>query len=402
MVKKRKMGKYNVLDLFAGCGGFSKGFEMAGFNVIAANDNWEPCANTYIRNHPNTKFFLGDIKEKKVKDEILSFFSDKKCDVIIGGPPCQAYSTAGLRDPDDPRGKLFEDYVDIVKKLSPRIFVMENVKGILTMNHERDDLDDDEREKLSNLRKLEKELAHLVLLRKKSKNNPERFKFTDEDEKMIHQLRNKTRLLKKSLVHTREKVTDKIQKKFKEIGYNVKFKLLNSANYGVPQKRQRVFFIGTKTQVDIKHPKPTHSEHGQKSLNNASLLPWVTVRNAIDDLKDNEEDIGFNHILTSHNDEFLGKIKNTEIGKSVFGGYSDAFFRNSPDKPSRTVKENHGGVLVHYEKNRVMTPRELARLQSFPDDFIFEGSKSKILVQIGNAVPPLMAKAIAEEIKKGL
>jgi len=393
------MAKYNVLDLFAGCGGLSKGFELAGFNIVAANDNWEPCAKTYIMNHPNTKFFLGDITDEKIKNKILSFFKDKECDVIIGGPPCQAYSTSGLRDPDDPRGKLFEEYVEIVNVLQPKVFVMENVKGILTMKHERDDLNEDERGKLSNLRKLEKELAHLVLLRKKSKNNPERFKFTDEDEKTIHQLRNNTRLLKKSLVHTREKVTDKIQKRFKEIGYNVKFNLLNSANYGVPQKRQRVFFIGTKAPVNIKHPEPTHSEHGQKSLNNASLLPWVTVRDAIDDLKDKEENIGFNHILTSHNDEFLGKIKNTEIGKSVFGGYSDAFFRNSPDKPSRTVKENHGGVLVHYEKDRVMTPRELARLQSFPDDFIFEGSKSKILVQIGNAVPPGLGKAVAGAVK---
>ena len=112
------------------------------------------------------------------------------------------------------------------------------------------------------------------------------------------------------------------------------------------------------------------------------------------------EDPSINHVFTSHGKEFLEKIKKTPIGKNVFGNYSDAFFRCPPNEPSRTVKENHGGVFIHYSQNRVMTPRELARLQSFPDDYIFKGSKSSILKQIGNAVPVKLAEAIANSVKE--
>jgi len=127
------MTEYKVLDLFAGCGGLSKGFELAGFNVVAGNDILDHAGETYKRNHPNTKFFLGDITDEEMKKQIISYMKENGCDVIVGGPPCQAYSLAGLRDPNDPRGKLFEEYVEIVKKLQPKIFVMENVKGILNM-----------------------------------------------------------------------------------------------------------------------------------------------------------------------------------------------------------------------------------------------------------------------------
>lgn len=97
------MKKYKVLDLFAGCGGLSKGFELAGFEIVCANDVLKHASKTYIRNHPNTKFILGDITNSTIKDKIIDFFMDKECDVVIGGPPCQAYSMAGLRDPNDPR-----------------------------------------------------------------------------------------------------------------------------------------------------------------------------------------------------------------------------------------------------------------------------------------------------------
>ena len=387
--------KYNVLDLFAGCGGLSKGFEHAGFSIIAANDILEHASRTFIRNHPETKFFLGDITNEKIKKDIIEYCKKVGCDVIIGGPPCQAYSMAGLRDPSDPRGKLFEDYVEIVKELQPKIFVMENVKGILTMKQDKDDLKKEEAKELEELKEAEKERAELLLLRKQHKNNSEKYKFTKKDEMQLEEIKIKVKRLKSHLGNYQEKVTDKIVKRFDELGYDVKFKLLNSANYGVPQKRERVIFIGKKKNGKITHPEPTHSENGEKGLKR-----WVSIKEAIGDLEDKKEDIKFNHIFTYHNEEFLEKIKKTPIGKSVFGNYSDAFFKASPVQPSRTVKENHGGVLVHYKNNRVMTPRELARLQSFPDDFIFEGSKSKQLVQIGNAVPVGLAKAIAEHIKK--
>ncbi len=392
---KVKVKEYKVLDLFAGCGGLSQGFELAGFNIVAGNDILDHAGETYKRNHSNTKFFLGDITDKDMKKQIISYMKEKGCDVIIGGPPCQAYSIAGLRDSNDPRGKLFEEYVEIVKELQPKIFVMENVKGILTMKQDKDDLKEEEKKELEELNNAEKERAELLLLRKQSKNNSEKFKFMMEDDKRLEEIKEEVKRLKSHLGNYQEKVTDKIIKRFDELGYDVKFKLLNSANYGVPQKRERVIFIGRKKNRKITHPEPTHSEKGDNGLKK-----WVSVKEAIGDLENKQEDINFNHILTTHKEDFTEKIKSTKIGKSVFGNYSDAFFKVYPDQPSRTVKENHGGVFVHYKNNRVMTPRELARLQSFPDNFIFEGSKSKQLVQIGNAVPVGLAKAIAEHIKK--
>ena len=388
------MKRYNVLDLFAGCGGLSKGFELAGFDIVAGNDILEHASKTYIRNHPQTKFFLGDITNDKIKQQVIFYMKEKGCDIIIGGPPCQAYSISGLRNPSDPRGRLFEDYVDVVRKLQPRMFVMENVKGILTMRHEKDDLSQEQNKELQELREAEKEKAGLLLSRKQHKNNPKKYKFTESDEKQLETLKQKVKNLKKVLGEYQEKVTKKIINRFNSLGYDVKFKLLNSANYGVPQRRERVIFIGKKKNGNITFPEPTHSENGKNGLDK-----WIGVKESIGDLENKKEDINFSHILTSHNEEFLDKIKNTPIGKSVFGNYSDAFFRSYPEQPSRTVKENHGGVFVHYKNDRVMTPRELARLQSFPDNFIFEGSKSQQLVQIGNAVPVGLARAIGEHVK---
>ena len=245
------MKKYKVLDLFSGCGGLSQGFEQAGFEIVAGNDILEYAGKTYMGNHPNTKFFLGDITKKNIKQQIINYMKEKGCEVIIGGPPCQAYSLAGLRDPNDPRGKLFEEYVEIVKELQPKIFVMENVKGILTMKHERDNLTKEEKEELEELRNYEKEKAELLLLRKQHKNNTEKYKFTNLDEKRIEELKEKIKFLKEHLGNCQEKVTDKIINRFNLLGYDVKFKLLNSANYGVPQKRERVIFIGKKKDGKI-------------------------------------------------------------------------------------------------------------------------------------------------------
>ena len=196
----------------------------------------------------------------------------------------------------------------------------------------------------------------------------------------------------------RMKVTDIIKIRFQELGYNVEMKLLNSANYGVPQKRERVIFIGLRTDIDksIIHPEPTHNKDGTDGYNK-----WISVKDAIDDLKDLDEDKDIlQHIYTKHSSEFIEKIQLTPIGKSVNPKYTEAFYRCDPNQPSNTVKENHGGVFVYYEKHRVMTPRELARLQSFPDNFKFMGTKSKILVQLGNAVPCGLSHAIAKEVKK--
>jgi site-specific DNA-cytosine methylase len=392
--------KVKVLDLFAGCGGLSYGFEMAGFEVVAANDLFPEAAATHQANHPSSRFFLGSITDSSVQDAIVAHIEKVGCDVIVGGPPCQAYSVAGRRDVDDERGHLFEQYVEMVRRIRPKFFVMENVKGILSMQHDRPELSERDRRRLAEIKLLEARQQELRLLRKRAANTI-RFSFTDADARELLEAASRLRELRKGLGSLREKVVDKIVREFASIGYRVEFRLLNAADFGVPQRRERVVFIGSRDGGEIRFPEPTHVERtaGVIGIFDGDRKPWVTTAEAIGDLIDRPEQPEWNHEFTRHSAEFAKRLQETMVGTSVYGGYADAWYRQPPDEPARTVKENHGGVFVHYDLPRVMTPRELARLQSFPDEFRFVGPKSKVLVQIGNAVPPLLGKAVAEAIK---
>jgi len=396
------MQKPKVVDLFSGCGGLNEGFKRAGFKTVVSNDVWHPAKETFEKNNGSTDFILGDITQKKIRDKIISI--GKNADVIIGGPPCQAYSMAGGRDVDDPRGRLFEDYVRVVKDIRPRYFVMENVMGLLSMEHDRVNLKPFEYKKLAEIKKLEREKASLLLKRKQSKNT-KAVKFLKSDEKELEEIKDLLKEKKKTTSGLRVKVTETIKKKFSRLGYEVQIQVLNAADFGVPQKRQRVIVIGALGKNPIKFPEPSYrAKPNGKNLElfQSNLLNWITVKDAIDDLKNRPEDIAFNHIFTKNGKDFQRKLKKTPVGKTVYGGFSDAYFRCPPNEPSRTVKENHGGVFIHYEKDRFMTPRELARLQSFDDKFIFKGTKSQILVQIGNAVPPKLGYEIATSIKESI
>ncbi len=185
------------------------------------------------------------------------------------------------------------------------------------------------------------------------------------------------------------RVEEKIIADLKEAGYGVNVTVLRAADYGVPQKRDRVIFIGNRVNKINYHPKPF-------------LTPdeYSSTGQAIGDLMDRDEDPGFNHVPTKHRPDMARKMAELEEGKSLYKGYSDAWKKCPWDEPSCTIKENHGGVNIHPRLPRVLTAREMARLQSFPDDFIFEGPKNKQLVQLGNAVPPLLAKAIGLAIRK--
>lgn len=379
---------FNVFELFAGCGGLGYGFHQEGFNIVACNELEKSIAETYKENFENTKVIVGDITKTNIKQDIYNVFKDTKCDVILGGPPCVAYSMSGLRNPRDPRGQLFKDYVEIVKQLNPKLFIMENVKGILTMKHDKPDMTNEEKIIADNYYNLEKQKIDL-LAKKKIANN----KQIENELKII---KSELKKMEKHLSIFRMKVTDIIKNTFIELGYNIEMKLLNSANFGVPQKRERVIFIGLRNDIkkNITYPVETHNKKGDDGKKK-----WISVKETIDDLKHNENN-DLQHIYTKHTDDFLNKIKNTKIGNSVNPKYKEAFFRCFPDEPSNTVKENHGGVFIHYEKDRVMTPRELARLQSFPDSFKFKGTKSNILVQIGNAVPCGLSQSIAKEVKR--
>jgi len=331
---KKNNTKPTIIDLFCGAGGLSEGFQQAGYKVLLGLDNIKVFTDTFRINHKNAKGICGDIRKITVSD-IKRFIKNKKVDVVIGGPPCQGFSMAGRRDQRDPRNSLFKDYVRIVNGLKPKYFVMENVRGILSM--------------------------------KTAKGTP---------------------------------VSEIIESEFKKIGYSVNSKVLTACDYGVPQKRQRVIFIGTNTKNQICYPQPTHYKKSFIKKSGESVKKYVGVGKVLfNEKKINEKYFHSQKMIDGFRKR---KEKNLAKGNGFGAQYLD------PNKPSYTISARYwkdgSDALVKYTDNkiRMLTPRECARIQSFPDHFKFAGSKKEIYTQIGNAVPPLMAKAIALEIKKSL
>lgn len=187
------------------------------------------------------------------------------------------------------------------------------------------------------------------------------------------------------------KVETQIINDYKEIGYEINVTTLNAADYGVAQQRKRVIFIGNRIGNKNYHPKPLYEPQNYKTLGSA-IYKYMEM----------EEDKTINHIFTRHTDDMKERLAKVPEGSSLFKNYSDSWKKSPWDKPSCTIKENHGSVNIHPKLPRVLTARELAAIQSFPDDFIFQGAKKWQLVQIGNAVPPLLGKAIGLSIEKGL
>lgn len=185
------------------------------------------------------------------------------------------------------------------------------------------------------------------------------------------------------------KVEEKIINDFEKIGYKINVTILNAADYYTPQTRKRVIFIGNRIGKSNYHPKPILDEEN-----------YVTTKDAIVDLMKHKTDTLFNHVPTNHSDEMKKKLLAVKEGESLYKNYSDSWKKCPWNKPSCTVKENHGAVNIHPKLPRVLTVRELARLQSFPDDFVFQGSKKWQLTQIGNAVPCYLGKAIGLAVEK--
>ncbi|HDR1063319.1 TPA: DNA cytosine methyltransferase [Pasteurella multocida] len=346
-----------VIDLFAGCGGFSVGFLQNGFNIIKAVEFDERIAGTYKHNHPNTKLIVDDIKNV----DNIRFFQHGEADIIIGGPPCQGFSMAGARIRkgfiDDPRNQLFRHYFNIVNTVKPKIFIMENVKGLLTMQGG----------------KVFKEIIDA---------------FSDEN------------------------LLDGCQ-------YFVYHKVLKASDFGVPQGRERLFIVGVLNhEIDFENKLlETRARIADK---NPHFFNQVTVYDAIENLGDTSSDgmvispIAKNQYqqylssqqpyLANHNTpnhskiaiQRMSKVGNGEnfnvLDENIKSVHSGAYGRLSWEEIAPTITTRFdtpsGGRFIHPAENRTLTPREAARIQSFPDNFIFYGSKSSICRQIGNAVPP--------------
>ena len=370
------MTKINIVELFAGAGGSSTGLnQVEGVDVVVANEyDKTACDTYYYNNHEHTKLIRGDLTDQAIKDVIIKSSIERNVNVLCGGIPCQAFSSAGKRDPFDARGQLYKDYFNIVDNVNPDVCVIENVKGIVSMLHFNENISEE----------LKQQVKNDLTIKLKRKEFVEKYK-----EHMF-------------------KIIDKWVEMFKARGYNVEWKVLKASNYGVPQHRQRMIMIASKLKDNtIIFPIGTHNENGTDGL-----IKWVSVRDAIDDLKDIQEDKTINHIFRRYDKKERDlledktqltstqqKILDTEYNKS-YSGYGEANKKCHPDKPCSTVKENHGGVFIHYENPRHMTPRELARLQTFPDEVYFDCAKGNAYKQIGNAIPCVLGKVIGESIKK--
>jgi DNA (cytosine-5)-methyltransferase 1 len=394
------MKRYKVLDLFSGAGGMAEGFLQAGLDIPYASDKSEQAALTYKYRHIEQlgyklKYFCGDVQELAEPHNLKEFLNNDldKIDVICGGPPCQGFSMAGKRNPDDLRNQLVRSYIKILKQVKPKYFVMENVTGILSA----------------------------------------KFSYYEGQSK----------------VYENVNVVEVLLEEFHSIGYsNVAVKTLDASDFGVPQRRKRVIFLGTRDDISHKLKHPSGFQNTK-----------ITAQDAISDLEDielgskvekynkpiysdfqKESRIGRtcnalgvrveainlkNHETSKHKDlivERFSLLKPGEDFKKVFlnlnaeqqAKYSTKKHncrRIVPNEPSPTILTLPDD-LVHYKKNRILTVREIARLQSFDDNFEFlgkrtTGGKSRKhetpqYTLVGNAVPPLLSKAIAIEIKKNL
>ncbi len=354
----------NVIDLFAGCGGLSIGFLKAGFVVDKAVEFDPAIAQTYKANHPNVDVIVDDIANV----DTTGFFSLGDADVIIGGPPCQGFSMAGARIRhgfiDDPRNYLFKHYFNVVKAVKPKAFVMENVKGMKSMQDGQ----------------IFEEILRL---------------FSDPAE------------------------TD-------DCPYNLYYKIIKASDFGVPQRRERLIIVGT-TIPNVPFEVLWDETHRDIERKYPTFFTPTTVRDAIgnlpavtdDGIIDNPQPVTdyqrylacnsptiTNHTQSKHSKTAVERMRQigngqnyTELNEEINSVHSGSYGRLVWDEPAATITTRFdtpaGGRFIHPKEDRTLSPREAARIQSFPDAFIFTGARREISRQIGNAVPPKVSYFLA-------
>lgn len=297
--------KKKFVDVFAGCGGMSKGMEEAGFECVGFVEFWQPAIDTHLNNCGGV--LIGKDIIQVPSEDIRKYRG--KVDLVVGGPPCQGFSMAGKRDPNDPRNKLFLEFARFIDVIRPKFFVMENVQGIASMKDENGDL-----------------------------------------------------------------VFNQVMATFDKLGYKVDAKVLVSSNYGVPENRKRAIFIGNREGIKNEYPEFQEKVFLSEVLD----LPYEEI----------EE---MQHIYEKVATEKAYRFSHVKPGQN-YGSFRSSNKKLKMDSFSCTITK--GGRYIHPEFNRLLSVREEARIQSFPDDFMFVGSKENMYAQIGNAVPVKMAKAI--------
>lgn len=317
--------KYKVVSLFSGCGGLDLGleggFEFLGrkykknhFKVIWANDINKKATMTQALNFPGTEVICEDITKILSNDLKIP-----KADIVVGGFPCQDFSLAGKRQGlSVQRGQLYLSMAKVVEKVRPKIFLAENVKGLLSWE---------------------------------------------------------------GGLGIQTMISD-----FEKLGYNVEYKLHNTANFGVPQTRERVIIIGVRKDIGNKviWPKETHTE----DATNKKLRPWVTLRDTLSDIEDEKIQACLPNFGYSKAKLFPGTQGNTTT---------------KAHRPGPTMRaEHHGNIEFHYKLPRRLSAREAARIQSFPDNFVFVSSVTDTYRQVGNAVAPVFGWHLAQSLEKML
>lgn len=403
-----------IIDLFSGAGGLTFGFyyrkkgncfvRNRRNSFVFANEFDSHAAKAFSLNYPDIKMINQDIKtldEKAIKELI----GDEAVDLIIGGPPCQSFSTVGQRIYDE-KAMLYEEYLRILSIVRPKMFLFENVKGILSMRETFYKKDSN---------------GNIIYEVKKNKN-------TGKERK------------KPVVDHYGRKVMDIISERFATIndgfGYTISKKVLNAVDYGVPENRERVFIVGIRNDLHInwEFPAPLSAEkisikeaisdlppvaEGQE-VTEYTILPSNTYQSL---MRHGSKKIT-GHFCGEYGDKIRTVIKNVKQGQGkddfnllvsqgvidekykLTSGYPNTYGRLIESQPSTTITNNlatpSGLRCIHYSQDRALTPREGARIQSFPDWFLFEGDKVHLTTQIGNAVPPLLAIELAKKIDRAL
>ncbi len=395
-----------IVDLFSGAGGLTFGFkyqlntegafeENTNNEIVFANEFDAKAAAAFAVNFPGVEMICDDIS-MLTEERVRSLIEEGPIDLIIGGPPCQSFSTIGKRVYDD-KAKMYEEYLRLLKIIRPRMFLFENVKGILSM-----------RETLYQM---------------------------DVDNNIIYDEESK-----KPMIDRRgDLIMDIIKEKFNHIddsfGYKLHCEVLNAVDFGVPQNRKRVFIVGVRNDLDIKWSFPNGNDVKLTIEDGISDLPVVKAGEVIldyniDPMNEYQQlmrnkNVGLSqHFAGVHGKKIQTIIENVQQGQGrhdfnklveqglvdseymLKSGYANTYGRLTANQPSTTITNNMTTPsslrCIHYDQDRSLTPREGARIQSFPDWFKFIGCKCDVVKQIGNAVPPLVAMALAEKIAEVL